>query len=152
MKFKNVKVGDMVYDYALDEFGVVKEIKKGDRFPLYVKFSHVCRFYTYEGFYGFMDKQPVLFWNKITIEEDFCLIDFLRSSLVCKNFKFNDTNRYIAYDHLMKRYVVCVSDEIERDVVYFYNVSEAVILELNTRKISKEELFTALRVLKGGKS
>ena len=63
------KVGDRVFSYSLQEWGIVKEIDYSMHFGTLVKFNNrKPRLYTHDGRKNIEDKAAELFFDEVTIE------------------------------------------------------------------------------------
>ena len=64
--FKNAKIGDMVFNYLLQEWGKIISIKNTSLYPINVKFNNSgCNEYTFEGKELLQNAVPVLFWDEV---------------------------------------------------------------------------------------
>jgi len=64
--FSNAKVGDKVFDYLKQEWGVIQDVDNSQILPLLVKFSEKSfGGYTYKGTISIYDTLPILFWDEV---------------------------------------------------------------------------------------
>ena len=158
-KFEQAKVGDRVWDILLGEWGTIIDIEPLEPLPLAVEFGNgeYIHDYTFEGKCSSLTKYPTLYWNEVhlpTIEEDkkpFNLLDFLKSNLEVKEFKYDTISHFFLYDIEEEGGVWCVDCMRYRQLpntTYFKEIPSHVIQELNDRGVTFEELEEALNKLK----
>lgn len=64
--FKNVKVGDKVFDYKYQTWGIIYNICKLEIRGIYVKLDcGITESYTVDGKTSVYDKVPMLFWDEV---------------------------------------------------------------------------------------
>jgi hypothetical protein len=64
--FSKAKVGDQVYDYLRNEFGIIVSLNDNKFYPIRVVYADSSKeVYTKEGYLQKGDKNPILFWNYV---------------------------------------------------------------------------------------
>ena len=151
--FKNAQIGDRVYDYVLDKWGVIIDVNSDvcDGCPIEVEFDSVIRFYTYDGRHFGANTNPILFWDRVEIvapPRPFNLLQFLQDNLIQRKFIYGVENYYLIWNNRLN----CVSYDYclvsEEDKIYFAKITNSIIDTINDHCKNKEELFLALNKIK----
>lgn len=148
--FKNVKVGDRVWDF-LYKYGEV--IQKTDT-KLEVRFKDPMKpetIYTLEGKMVGTVYPQTLFWDEIKFEipkKHFDLRSFIVKNLERKKFTPHESNYFLFWDNNAKEVKYDVNTEWESFQPYFMRDNISLVVEtLNEKGITKEEFKKIIKEL-----
>lgn len=154
--FRNVKIGDKVWDFVFGE-GVITEISDCEQYPLVVTFKDDVRStFSYDGKFH-LDYNQTLFWDRFEFTppaKPFDLVDYLNKNLIKKEFKKGEDNFYLYYDHEHNVWETYDSARFEEMTVYFdcINIEDRIIFNqvaktLTDKKITPKQLKQACKEL-----
>ena len=154
--FRNVKIGDKVWDFVFGE-GVVTGISDCKPYPLTVDFKDgVGTTFSYDGKFH-LNCNQTLFWDKFEFTppaKPFDLVDYLNKNLITKEFKKGEDNFYLYYDYNCNVWDISKSIRFEEITVYFdcINIEDRIIFNqvaktLTDKKITPKQLKQAYKEL-----
>lgn len=148
-KFDGAKVGDRVWSsqYGWCTVTCVSE----NTIVIFIKKTNTEKRYFKDGKCFTGDAYPTLFWNEFhipTYDEDqkpFDLIGFLKENFKPKEYKKDEENYYIYFDHIDEKWNHNCSTFAERFDIYFEYTTNEIVEVLTKNKIKPEQTRQAFK-------
>lgn len=154
--FKNAKVGDRAWFFEYG-WGTIVNMFYGNEYPIVFK-SDTNRFCNFmiDGKRVVNDINPSLFWDEVKYkipERPFKLEDELRK-LEIKEFSNEEANYYLLWDNKREQIKYSFINHCQNPLdIYFTDKSLTdFIKNIEDKKITKEQFFTAYRNVFGGRN